>query len=93
MSLSDNGIEKSEKVETLEEDGNPLDSLRFNSQETMFLSITSVSDETDIFLEWEDYQYLIWVIKFVKSLHSLIFSLKENLDIKQKGKIYSCEIF
>lgn len=59
LSLSDNSIEKSEKVETLEEDGNPLDSLRFNSQETMFLSITSVSDETDIFLEWEDYQYLI----------------------------------
>lgn len=49
LSLSDNGIEKYKKVETsLEENGNPLDSHRFNSQETMFLSITSVSDEIDI---------------------------------------------
>ena len=38
LSLSDSDIDKSEKLDTLGEDGNPLDLHRFNSQETIFLS-------------------------------------------------------
>lgn len=38
LSLSDIDINKSEKLDTLEENGNPLDLHRFNSKETMFFS-------------------------------------------------------
>ena len=47
MLLSGNDNEKSEKVNTLGEDGNPLDLHRFNSQETKFLSYISASDSDD----------------------------------------------
>ena len=46
--LSYSDIEKSEKIDTLEEDENPLDLHRFNSQKTMFLSNISASEELNI---------------------------------------------
>ena len=48
MLLSYSDIEKSEKIDTLEEDENPLDLHRFNSQKTMFLSNISASEELNI---------------------------------------------
>lgn len=48
LPLSDNYIKKSEKIDTLEEDGNPLDFYRFSSLESMFLSNALALEEIDI---------------------------------------------
>ena len=45
LPLSDNDIEKSERVDTLEEDESSLDSHRFSSRGTRRLPISNLSDE------------------------------------------------
>ena len=67
-----------DKADTLEEDENPLDLLRFNSQGTMFVPNITKAKEISIALEKEKSHPRYYMTNIVKSLPFLVSFQKKN---------------